>query len=359
MQKILDYWISLQYSKSVREFIQGWALGVVKKVVHGKAALIIQLSILRTMGHVVDECFFLLFSLSEITHKLCDHAPRMFELFDAFSTTMRQEWEMRDIGFERKELVSVTLCMLHIRGQIKLTFLLVKRSGSADTVERDEWMQQLSWNGGRHLHDSNRCLVAALQCSSIDGSVCWIQQHYWNGRSSSYCCRQSEWVSVHAPQVILSRRDLGEHFVGGFAETSWSHGWKKSWGSTSCCTECTRASVRRDILGSLHAWFGAASRRQRTSVSARSRERAYLFSCADRGTRRHRCCHVSLGLAGSRGARSINTGRSPRNDMDTRPLMLTLPSLLPNSTSCHSHRVVCCCIWQHQPDVSCCRANPG
>ena len=174
--------------------------------------------------------------------------------------------------------------MLHIGDQIKLTFLPVKRSSSADTVERDEWTQQLSWNSGRHLHDGNRCSAAALQCSSIDGSVCWIQQHHWNGWSSLCCCWQSEWVSVHAPQVILSHRDPEEHFVGGFAETSWLHERKKSWGSTFCCAECTCASIQRDILGSLHAWFGAAGKRRGTSVSARSRERAYMFSCAGEGT---------------------------------------------------------------------------
>ena len=81
---------------------------VVQKMVHHEALVITQGGILQTMGHVVDEEFYMSFSLAGITHKLHEHAPNMFKLFHAFSTTRRQEYEIGEVGFQWKDPVSVT-----------------------------------------------------------------------------------------------------------------------------------------------------------------------------------------------------------------------------------------------------------
>lgn len=104
--RILGYWCTSRYSKTVRHLLYDWAITLVGKIVRGEARKITEFGILRTMGKTINENFFLSYSLAKKTTELMGLAPAMFSIIGCFSSTPRQLREMKPKSLERKVLVS-------------------------------------------------------------------------------------------------------------------------------------------------------------------------------------------------------------------------------------------------------------
>lgn len=112
--RILNAWLTSAYPLSARQLIIDWALKTILKVVGQEAKKITEDGILRMKEQTVNEEFLLSFMLSKLTSELKSYVPTMFTVFEAFSTTTRQEREMSADGMRKKELVGVN-CSHHLQ----------------------------------------------------------------------------------------------------------------------------------------------------------------------------------------------------------------------------------------------------
>jgi hypothetical protein len=105
VKEILGYWTTSEYNRKTRTLISDWILAQAKKMVTQESKAISESKVLRKSSMVVNEDFFLNFSLENITNHLRDLAPAAFTLFDAFSTTERQKKELKMKSRRKQELV--------------------------------------------------------------------------------------------------------------------------------------------------------------------------------------------------------------------------------------------------------------
>jgi hypothetical protein len=105
VKAIFGYWTTSEYNKTTRTFIKDWILGQAEKVIAQESRVITEANILRKSSMVINEDFFLNFSLESITNQLCELAPAAFGLFDAFSTTGRQKRELKAKSRRKQKLV--------------------------------------------------------------------------------------------------------------------------------------------------------------------------------------------------------------------------------------------------------------
>ncbi|KAJ6624223.1 hypothetical protein B0H10DRAFT_2162254 [Mycena sp. CBHHK59/15] len=89
VKKIFGYWSS-SVTRAGRTFVFEWAYGLVKKMVSSESRRITRSGILNKANMTVNEDFFLKYSLTGLSRKLRKMSPRIFGIFDAFSTTTRQ-----------------------------------------------------------------------------------------------------------------------------------------------------------------------------------------------------------------------------------------------------------------------------
>ncbi|KAJ7328981.1 hypothetical protein DFH08DRAFT_815726 [Mycena albidolilacea] len=85
--------------------VNSWANEHVSKAVSAEAYAITQSSILSKSKKVVNECFFLDFSLVELTRTLRGMALTMFQVLDMFASTPRQLKRVSERFLEKKELM--------------------------------------------------------------------------------------------------------------------------------------------------------------------------------------------------------------------------------------------------------------
>lgn len=116
VERILGYWVSSGYSKTTRMIVTEWMKKEMMKVVAEEAKMITKSQIVRKSNMVVNEDFFLSYSLVNLTQRLRALAPNMFALCDAFSTTTRQMRSMSGKWFKKKELVSSS-CLQEVEAQ--------------------------------------------------------------------------------------------------------------------------------------------------------------------------------------------------------------------------------------------------
>ena len=95
---ILGYWKTSSYSVTVHNLVKGLAIGQAQKIASEEARAISR--------KVINEDFFLGYSISGLTSTLCSLAPTFFSLLDAFSITSRQKLHLSDRWAEKKRIVS-------------------------------------------------------------------------------------------------------------------------------------------------------------------------------------------------------------------------------------------------------------
>ena len=105
VKEIFGYWTSTDYNQTTRTFINDWVISQAKLIVSQESKVISDSQILRKTSMVVDEDYFLDYSLESITKQLRTLAPGAFALFDAFSTTDRQKRELKEKSRRKQELV--------------------------------------------------------------------------------------------------------------------------------------------------------------------------------------------------------------------------------------------------------------
>ncbi|EIM86401.1 uncharacterized protein STEHIDRAFT_57738, partial [Stereum hirsutum FP-91666 SS1] len=114
--RILNYWCTSHYSKSVRVLLYDWAIALVGKIVQREAKKITDIGILRTMGKTINESFFLSYRLAAMAKTLRGLAPGMFSVMDKFSTTTRQLREMKPKSLDRKKLLQGSAALTLLKG---------------------------------------------------------------------------------------------------------------------------------------------------------------------------------------------------------------------------------------------------
>jgi hypothetical protein len=105
VKEIFGYWTSTDYNQTTRTFINHWVISQAKLIIGQESKAISDSKILRKTSMVVDEEYFLGYSLESITNRLRTLAPGAFALFDAFSTTDRQKRELKEKSRRKQELV--------------------------------------------------------------------------------------------------------------------------------------------------------------------------------------------------------------------------------------------------------------
>ncbi|KAJ7482617.1 hypothetical protein FB451DRAFT_1350610 [Mycena latifolia] len=119
VRQIFGYWTSASYNANTRATIHEWAVTLIAKSTSTEAQSITSSGILSKSKKVVNEQFFLSYSLAGLTTTLRGMAPTAFRIFDAFSTTARQLRQNSASGLRRKELLrgSAALSLLRAASQ--------------------------------------------------------------------------------------------------------------------------------------------------------------------------------------------------------------------------------------------------
>ncbi|KAJ7016173.1 hypothetical protein C8F04DRAFT_1282418 [Mycena alexandri] len=115
-RRIFGYWTSSKYNHSTRDFMHDWALEHVAKTASTEARAITHSGVLNKTKKVINEHFFLDFSLREITRTIRGMAPTMFRVFDSFSSTTRQLRKASAQFLEKKELMKGAAALTLLRG---------------------------------------------------------------------------------------------------------------------------------------------------------------------------------------------------------------------------------------------------
>jgi len=108
VKKVLGYWTTSSYSRTARALVQEWATGLVSQTVEKESRSITKSGMLQKRKMVVNEDFFLKYSLTNITRSLRAITPSAFRIFDAFSVTKRRSGiQNTEAWCERNEIVSL------------------------------------------------------------------------------------------------------------------------------------------------------------------------------------------------------------------------------------------------------------
>jgi len=121
VRRILEYWTTSKYSQTARKIVLDFASSLVERTVGRESRSITSSEILQKRKKIVNEDFFLKYSLSDLTIGLRKLAPRMFQILDAFSTTRRQIRDMSAAWIKKKNLVWC-FATHHIRHCLTLTY---------------------------------------------------------------------------------------------------------------------------------------------------------------------------------------------------------------------------------------------
>ncbi|RDB26708.1 hypothetical protein Hypma_005341 [Hypsizygus marmoreus] len=116
VQRIFSHWTTSKYNKTTRTFVYDWAIHIVNKEAGKESRRITQSKILSKVDKPVNEEFFLSYDLAGLTERLRDLAPVAFGVFDAFSTTSRQLWEMSAKWFRKKRIMIGSAALSLLKG---------------------------------------------------------------------------------------------------------------------------------------------------------------------------------------------------------------------------------------------------
>ena len=113
VKEIFGYWTTTDYNQTTNTFIADWVISQAKLIVGQESKAISDAKILHKTSMVVDEDYFLDFSLESITERLRKLAPGAFALFEAFSTMDRQKRELKEKSRKKQELVQFNTNFMH------------------------------------------------------------------------------------------------------------------------------------------------------------------------------------------------------------------------------------------------------
>ncbi|KAJ7191551.1 hypothetical protein GGX14DRAFT_600299 [Mycena pura] len=116
VERIFGYWTSSGYSDRAHATVYEWAASLVSKQASTEAQSITRSGILSKSKKVVNEEFFLNYSLAGLTATLREVAPTAFRIFDAFSSTTRQLRVTSADGLQKKELLRGSAALSLLRG---------------------------------------------------------------------------------------------------------------------------------------------------------------------------------------------------------------------------------------------------
>ncbi|OSD06942.1 hypothetical protein PYCCODRAFT_1449702 [Trametes coccinea BRFM310] len=114
VEQVLDFWASSGNSPTGRKAIQAWAVQFVKDVVSKEGHKATRSRTLYARNMAVDTSFVLDFSMERIRKTLLEMCPTVWEIFQAFSTTRRQQKDLTMVAEKRK---SIALIGLNARSQ--------------------------------------------------------------------------------------------------------------------------------------------------------------------------------------------------------------------------------------------------
>ncbi|KAJ7082950.1 hypothetical protein B0H15DRAFT_803079 [Mycena belliarum] len=116
VERIFGYWTTSRYNQTTRNLVHEWAISQVTKTVYSEARAITVSSILSKSKKIINEQFFLNFSLSQLTKTIRGLAPTAFAIFDSFSTTARQKAQRTAAFMQKKELMKGCAALNLLRG---------------------------------------------------------------------------------------------------------------------------------------------------------------------------------------------------------------------------------------------------
>ncbi|KAF8156294.1 hypothetical protein K438DRAFT_1621597, partial [Mycena galopus ATCC 62051] len=113
---VFGYWSSPKYNETSRATVRELATRLVASMVSREAQQITSSGVLSKSKKVVNEQYFLGYSLAGLTATLHGMAPIAFRILDAFSTTVRQIRENSASGLHRKELLRGSAALSLLKG---------------------------------------------------------------------------------------------------------------------------------------------------------------------------------------------------------------------------------------------------
>ncbi|KAJ6584712.1 hypothetical protein B0H19DRAFT_1059083 [Mycena capillaripes] len=116
VEHIFGHWTTSKYNQTTRAFLHNWATSHVSSVAYTESRAITQSGILSKTKKVVNERFFLDFSLTDLVRNIRGMAPTVFKVFDSFSTTTRQLNKASQKFLEKKELMKGAAALTLLRG---------------------------------------------------------------------------------------------------------------------------------------------------------------------------------------------------------------------------------------------------
>ncbi|KAF8155239.1 hypothetical protein K438DRAFT_1777780 [Mycena galopus ATCC 62051] len=114
--RIFGYWTTSKYNLSTHTFLHNWATDCVSKAASTESRAITRSGILKKTKKIVNEQFFLDFSLTNLAHTIRGMAPTVFKVFDSFSTTTRRLRKGTQKFLEKKELMKGAVALTLLRG---------------------------------------------------------------------------------------------------------------------------------------------------------------------------------------------------------------------------------------------------
>jgi hypothetical protein len=180
VERIFGYWTTSKYNKTTRVFIHNWATEQVTKRVYSEAREITKTGILSKAKKVVNEHFFLHFSLEGLTTILRSMAPTAFAVFEAFSTTTRQLSKSSVRGLQKKAMVRP----IAILPQLRDSFLTGAGCCRIESAPHVQSAQQLFSGRNSHLPRRNWRAMSAL----LRSRIFWSCSRVFNCDSVSVTC---------------------------------------------------------------------------------------------------------------------------------------------------------------------------
>ncbi|KAJ7131201.1 hypothetical protein C8R44DRAFT_829613 [Mycena epipterygia] len=119
IERIFGYWTSSKYPATTHATVHEWAASLIAAKTSTEAQSITSSGILTKSKKVVNEQFFLGYSLAGLTATLRGMAPTAFHILDAFSSTARQLRQNSAAGLRKKEILrgSAALSLLRAASQ--------------------------------------------------------------------------------------------------------------------------------------------------------------------------------------------------------------------------------------------------
>ncbi|KAJ7080222.1 hypothetical protein C8R44DRAFT_895442 [Mycena epipterygia] len=119
VERIFGYWTSSKYPATTHATVHEWAASLIAAKTSTEAQSITSSGILTKSKKVVNEQFFLGYSLAGLTATLRGMAPTAFHILDAFSSTARQLRQNSAAGLRKKEILrgSAALSLLRAASQ--------------------------------------------------------------------------------------------------------------------------------------------------------------------------------------------------------------------------------------------------